>query len=56
MGMSPRGGTDASLLAFCRAAVGQGPELWVVDAKGGGQRPLTRGHHRLGVDHPLWLG
>ncbi len=44
-----------SLIAFCRAAVGEAPALWAMDADGGNQRMLTRGRDDRGADHPLWL-
>jgi Tol biopolymer transport system component len=46
---------DGSRLAFMRAAVGELPELWVMDADGSNQRFLTRGLNALGADHPRWV-
>ena len=45
---------DGSRLAFIRADVGGLSELWVMDAKGGNRRRLTRGRNGSGVDHPRW--
>ncbi len=42
-------------IAFCRAPVGQPPELWVMDADGSNRRFLTRGRFDLGADHPSWI-
>jgi TolB protein len=48
---SSRGGQ----VLFCRAAVGEAPAIWIMDADGRRQRPLTRGLDDLGADHPRWL-
>jgi TolB protein len=47
---------DAARLAFCRAAMGEASELWVMDADGGRAMPLTRGYEGQGADHPAWIG
>jgi TolB protein len=46
---------DGRRFAFCRAAVGQPSELWIMDADGRNQRLLTRGWEGMGADHPRWL-
>jgi TolB protein len=46
---------DGQLVAFCRAATGDVPALWVMDMNGDNQRLLTRGMEDKGVDHPRWL-
>jgi Tol biopolymer transport system component len=45
---------DGDQLVFCRARVGEPPELWIMDADGGNARFLTRGKLGLGADHPGW--
>jgi Tol biopolymer transport system component len=42
-------------IAFCRCAVGETPALWVMDARGGAERMLTRGLEESGADQPRWL-
>lgn len=42
-------------VAFCRAATGEAPALWVFDAESGAARELTRGWNDRGADHPKWL-
>ncbi len=46
---------DGTHIAFCRAWVGEPPELWVMASDGSGARLLTRGHESMGADHPRWL-
>jgi hypothetical protein len=46
---------DGELIAFCRAATGQPPALWVMHRNGNNQRLLTRGIDEAGADHPRWL-
>lgn len=46
---------DGRQIAFCRAATGQAPGLWVMDADGRNQRLITRGREDRGADHPRWL-
>jgi TolB protein len=46
---------DGKHVAFARAATGEAPSLWVMDAGGGGERLLSRGIGDKGVDHPRWL-
>lgn len=48
---APEGG----LIAFCRAATGEVPALWVMEADGSHPRLLTRGLDDRGADHPQWL-
>jgi TolB protein len=47
---------EGKWIAFCRAAVGEAPALWVMKRDGSEARQLTRGWHDLGADHPRWLG
>jgi TolB protein len=47
---------DGKWIAFCRAATGEPPALWVMEADGTGPRELTRGWQDGGVDHPRWFG
>jgi TolB protein len=46
---------DGRWIAFCRAATGEAPALWVMDAVGENARQLTRGWQERGADHPRWL-
>lgn len=46
---------DGEWIAFCRAATGEAPALWVMKADGSGARLVTRGWQDRGVDHPKWL-
>jgi TolB protein len=46
---------DGQWIAFCRAAVGKAPALWVMKSNGSGARQLTCGWNDLGADHPRWL-
>lgn len=46
---------DGRQIAFCRAATGKPPELWVVNADGSQPKLITRGTSNRGVDHPRWL-
>jgi TolB protein len=46
---------DGVWVAFCRAATGEAPALWVMRADGSNARLLTRGWQDRGVDHPRWL-
>lgn len=50
-GESPDGGQ----FAFCRAATGGVPALWVADHDGRNQRRITQGVDERGADHPRWL-
>lgn len=47
---------DGKQIAFCRAATGETPTLWIMDSNGKNARPITRGIDNKGVDHPRWLG
>ncbi|HVU88739.1 MAG TPA: hypothetical protein VHD36_15565 [Pirellulales bacterium] len=47
--------SDGRLIAFCRAATGAAPTLWVMDADGGNAREISRGRDDRGLDHPRWL-
>lgn len=46
---------DGREIVFCRAATGEMPALWVMDADGQNPRLLTRGRDHRGADHPRWL-
>jgi Tol biopolymer transport system component len=46
---------DGRWIAFCRAATGEAPALWVMDADGGHPRQITAGWQDRGADHPKWL-
>jgi TolB protein len=46
---------DGRQIAFCRAATGEAPALWVMDSDGGNPRRLTGGLEDSGADHPRWL-
>jgi TolB protein len=46
---------DGRWIAFCRAAVGESPSLWVMESDGKNLRQLTRGWQDRGADHPQWL-
>jgi len=42
-------------IAFCRAATGGLPSLWIMNADGRNARELTKGIDGLGAEHPRWL-
>ncbi|MFO0900355.1 MAG: hypothetical protein U0836_23215 [Pirellulales bacterium] len=46
---------DGKSIAFCRAATGELPALWIMDSGGQNARELTKGLEGLGADHPRWL-
>jgi TolB protein len=46
---------DGKQIVFCRAATGDVPTLWIMDADSRNAKPLTRGLDNCGVDHPRWL-
>jgi len=46
---------DGRQIVFCRAATGQAPAIWVMDADGRNARRLTQGIDEQGADHPRWL-
>jgi TolB protein len=46
---------DGRWIAFCRAATGEAPALWVMESDGSNPRLLTRGLRDRGADHPRWL-
>jgi len=46
---------DRQLVAFCRAATGGAPALWVMNSDGSNPRLITRGIEDRGVDHPRWI-
>jgi hypothetical protein len=45
---------DGRQIAFCRAATGAAPALWVMEADGSNPRLITRGFDDKGADHPRW--
>ena len=47
--------SDGKQIVFCRAATGEAPAIWVMNADGSNQHMLTRGIDDLGADHPRWL-
>ena len=42
-------------IAFCRAATGQVPSLWVMNADGSSPRQVATGRNGFGADHPRWV-
>lgn len=46
---------DGSQIAFCRAATGQVPALWVMNADGTNARQIATGREGKGADHPRWI-
>jgi WD40 repeat protein len=46
---------DGRWIAFCRAATGHPPALWIMESDGSHPRQLTRGWQDRGADHPRWL-
>ena len=46
---------DAKHIVFCRAASGEMPSLWLMNADGSSPRLLTRGLNDRGADHPRWV-
>ena len=46
---------DGRQIIFCRAATGDVPAVWVMNADGGDSRELTKGLDNHGADHPRWL-
>lgn len=46
---------DARKIAFCRAATGEMPSLWIMNADGRHSRLLSKGYNDSGADHPRWL-
>jgi TolB protein len=46
---------DGSRIVFCRAATGEAPAIWVMNADGTGAQQITRGIDDRGADHPRWL-
>ncbi len=46
---------DGKQIVFCRAATGEAPGIWVMDADGKNARLVTRGTEDRGADHPRWL-
>jgi Tol biopolymer transport system component len=45
---------DGRQIAFCRAATGAAPALWVMEDDGSNPRLITRGFDDKGADHPRW--
>jgi TolB protein len=46
---------DGRHIAFCRAATGEPPALWMMDSDGNNPRQLSKGWQDRGADHPMWL-
>lgn len=46
---------DGKKVVFCRAATGDMPALWTLDADGGNAREISKGIDNSGVDHPRWM-
>ena len=46
---------DGRWIAFCRAAIGHAPALWIMESDGSHPCQLTRGWRDRGADHPRWL-
>jgi TolB protein len=46
---------DGRWIAFCRAATGDVPAIWVMKSDGSNPRQITRGWQDGGGDHPKWL-
>ena len=46
---------DSRRICFLRAHTGGAPELWTMDARGGGAKPVTRGLRGAGAEHPWWI-
>jgi TolB protein len=46
---------DGRRIVFCRAATGNVPSIWVMNADGSNARQLTKGLNNQGADHPRWL-
>jgi Tol biopolymer transport system component len=51
----PTQSRDGRFIAFCRAATGEPPALWVMNSDGSNARRITRGMNDQGVDYPRWL-
>lgn len=46
---------DGREIAFCRAATGAAPAVWVMQRDGSAARRITQGIDDRGADHPCWL-
>lgn len=46
---------DGSTIAFCRAATGAAPSIWVMGSDGSGARRISDGFDGRGADHPIWV-
>jgi TolB protein len=46
---------DGKQVVFCRAATGETPTIWVMNADSRDPQPITRGIDDKGADHPRWL-
>ena len=47
--------SDGKQIVFCRAAVGEAPAIFVMNADGQNARQITRGIDDMGADHPRWI-
>lgn len=45
---------DGRQIAFCRAATGEVPALWIMNADGSDARQIATGRDGQGADHPRW--
>lgn len=46
---------DGRWIAFCRAATGEAPSLWVMNIDGRSAQRIASGLGPSGIDHPRWL-
>jgi TolB protein len=46
---------DGKQIAFCRAATGEAPAIWLMESNGRNPRRITQGIDNLGADHPRWI-
>ena len=46
---------DGRQIALCRAATGQVPALWIMNADGTDARQIATGRDGQGADHPRWI-
>jgi len=46
---------DGHQIVFCRAATGQVPSLWIINADGADARRIATGRDGRGVDQPRWI-
>jgi TolB protein len=51
----PNVSPDGKQIAFCRAATGQVPTLWVMEVDGSDPKQIAVGRDGRGCDHPRWI-